>query len=111
MANIKCPNCGATGKHVRITSRKTEPGMETHSIADIKPITVAIRRKCSKCENKWTTNPHKNWRWIYGTRIERWILVPPSDFDWEMYGITQTDMKVIGKKRALECQGGAHFIR
>ena len=107
---MKCPKCGANTKFVRITSRKTEPGMKTHQISDIKPISVAIRHECSKCGGKWTTNPHKNWRWVYGTRIEKWILVPPSDFDWAMYGITQDDMKKIGMKHALEYQNAPKFI-
>jgi len=40
-------------------------------------------------------------RWVYGTRTKEWELVGHKDRDWDD-GISQAEMKKIGKKKAKE---------
>ena len=40
-------------------------------------------------------------RWVYGTRTRKWILVGKDDRDW-IHGISQDEMKKIGKRKAKE---------
>ncbi len=108
---VTCPKCKAQNDWITVMHRKTEPGVTTGMIADIKEVTTEIKRKCAKCGHTWTTNPHKNWRWIYGTRIERWVLVPPTDRDWGIWGVPQAEFKKMGKEEALATQTGARALR
>lgn len=53
----------------------------------------------------------KNWRWVYGTQIEQWVLVPPSDRDWKLWGIPQDEFKKMTKSEAMAAQRGGRVIR
>lgn len=49
-------------------------------------------------------------RWVYGTRDNKWHLVGKDDRDYEK-GITQDEMKKLGKDKAKEKYlGKSHFI-
>ena len=43
----------------------------------------------------------EDFRYVYGTRDKKWYLISPDDRDWK-YGITEEEMKRLGKKRARE---------
>ena len=48
-------------------------------------------------------------KWVYGTRNHKWVLVGKDDRDYR-YGITQDEMKKIGKRKAIKKYLGACII-
>lgn len=105
---VTCPQCKAPNDRITVLHKKTEPGGAAGE--GLKAITVEIKRKCARCGHSWTTHPHKNWRWVYGTRIERWVLVPPEDRDWGVWGVPQEAFKTMGKDAAMATQTGGSVL-
>lgn len=104
---VTCPNCRAPDHLIDITSKKTEPGWGPKGPKDV---TVSIRRKCNRCDHRWSTTPNKNWRWVYGSQIDRWVLVPPTDRDWKLWGVPQDDYARMNATERMATQTGGRMV-
>ena len=87
---VKCPKCGRVGSSKIIRKRTA---LSWGADGGPKIIPIEIKRECGNCQHKWSTKLHKNWRWVRSSRLDKWVLVPPKDRDWERFGVTQDDMK------------------
>ena len=49
-------------------------------------------------------------RWVYGTKDKKWHFVGKDDRDFD-HGITQEEMKKLGKDKAMKKYLGARMVK